>query len=115
MTEKILFPEMLEKLPDININLPGVKGKLLQAQEMQVVFFSIEDKAEIPPHHHEAQWGVMLEGEILLTIDGQPRKCRPGDSYYIPAGAIHSIRVLSTPAKALDVFNDPNRYQPKEI
>ncbi len=114
MTEKIMFPEMIEKLPDIDINLTGVRGKLLQGQKMQVVFFTIENKAEIPPHHHQAQWGVLLEGEVLLTIEGQARRCSPGDSYYIPAGAVHSIQVLSAPVKALDVFNDPNRYQTKE-
>ena len=112
MTEKILFPEMIEKLPDIDINLPGVKGKLFQGPRMQAVFFSLEGPAEIPAHHHLAQWGVILEGEVEMTIEGRTRTLRQGDSYYIPDGAVHSARVLSS-MKALDFFSEPDRYKPK--
>lgn len=112
MTDKVLFPEMLQKLPDIDINLPGVKGKLFQGQEMQAVFITVENTAEIPPHHHQAQWGVILEGEAEMTIDGQTKTYRRGDSYFIPTGAVHSIRILS-PMKALDVFDEAERYKPK--
>lgn len=103
---------MIEKLPDIDIPFPNVKGKLFQGQEMQAVFFITEGPGEIPPHHHQAQWGVMLEGEAELTVDGKMQILRPGDSYYIPAGSVHSIRILSS-MKALDVFDEPGRYQIK--
>jgi quercetin dioxygenase-like cupin family protein len=112
LTDKVLFPEMLEKLPDIDINLPGVQGKLFQGQEMQAVFFTVEKTGEIPPHHHQAQWGVLLEGEAEMTIDGQTQTLRRGDSYFIPAGAIHSTRILS-PMKALDFFDEAERYKAK--
>ena len=112
LPEKILFPEMIEKLPDIDIPFPNVKGKLFQGQGMQAVFFTAEGPGEIPPHHHQAQWGVMLEGEAELTVDGKTQTIRRGDSYYIPAGSVHSIRILS-PMKALDFFNEPNRYKSK--
>lgn len=114
MTEKILFPEMIEKLPDVDINFPGVKGKLFQGKEMQAVFFTLEGPADIPPHAHQAQWGVILEGEVEMTIDGQTRTLKQGDSYFIPTGAVHSAHVLSS-MKALDFFSEPNRYQPKAI
>jgi quercetin dioxygenase-like cupin family protein len=112
VSEKILFPEMIEKLPDIDIPFPNVKGKLFQGPGMQAVFFITEGPGEIPPHHHQAQWGVMLEGEAELTVDGKAQIIRKGDSYYIPAGSVHSIRILSS-MKALDVFNEPSRYQIK--
>lgn len=112
LAEKITLPEMIEKLPDIDISIPGVKGKLFQGPEMQVVFFSIDNAGEIPPHHHQAQWGVILEGEAEMTINGQTRTMRRGDTYYIPAGVVHSIRIL-TPMKALDFFDEPSRYRPK--
>ena len=112
MTQKTVFPEMIEKLPDIDISLPGVKGKLFQGKEMQAVFFSLEGPADIPPHAHQAQWGVILEGEVEMTIDGQTRILRQGDSYTIPTGAVHSAHVLSS-MKALDFFSESDRYQPK--
>ncbi len=109
---KILFPEMIEKLPDIGIPFHGVRGKLFQGQGMQAVFFTTDGPGEIPVHHHQAQWGVMLEGEVELTVGGKTQTIRRGDSYYIPTGAIHSIHVLS-PMKALDFFDEPSRYKPK--
>ena len=112
LPEKILFPEMIEKLPDIDIPFPNVKGKLFQGPEMQAVFFTTDGPGEIPPHSHQAQWGVMLEGEAELTVDGKMRIIRQGDSYFIPSGSVHSIRILS-PMKALDFFNEPSRYKPK--
>jgi quercetin dioxygenase-like cupin family protein len=112
LADKILYPEMIEKLPDIDIPVPGVRGKLFQGEEMQAVFFSVETTTEIPPHHHQAQWGVVLEGEMAMTVDGVTKKFEKGDSYFIPAGVTHSIRILS-PMKALDFFDEPTRYRPK--
>jgi quercetin dioxygenase-like cupin family protein len=112
VSEKILFPEMIEKLPDIDIPFPGVRGKLFQGQGMQAVFFTADGPGEIPPHHHQAQWGVMLEGEAELTVDGKTQTIRRGDPYYIPTGSVHSIRILST-MKVLDFFNEPSRYKIK--
>jgi quercetin dioxygenase-like cupin family protein len=107
-----MYPEMIESLPDIDLNLKGVRGKLLQAGHQQVVFFELTPEAEIPPHSHGAQWGIVVEGEIELTIGGVARVFKPGDSYTIPAGVIHSARML-TPVKAIDFFNEPARYRPK--
>jgi quercetin dioxygenase-like cupin family protein len=112
MDEKLLYPKMIEKLPDIAVSLPGVRGKLFQGTDMQAVFFSAEGPGEIPPHQHKAQWGVLLEGEIELTVEGEKRRLRKGDVYFIPAGAVHAVRIL-TPMKALDVFDEPDRYRPQ--
>jgi quercetin dioxygenase-like cupin family protein len=112
LAEKMLYPEMIEKLPDIDIPLPGVRGKLFQGDGRQAVFFSVESTGEIPPHQHQAQWGVVLEGEMLMTVDGVPQKFKKGDSYFIPAGATHSAKFLS-PVKALEFFDEPDRYRPK--
>lgn len=111
--EKVLFPKMIEKLPEVDISLPGVKGKLFQGRDMQAVFFSLEGTGEIPPHSHQAQWGVILEGEADMTIDGVTRRYRRGDAYYIPAGSVHAIKILG-PMKALDFFDEPERYRPKK-
>ena len=112
VAEEILFPGMIEKLPDIGIPFPNVQGKLFQGPEMQAVFFTTGGPAEIPSHQHQAQWGVILEGEAELIVEGEKQVLRRGDSYFIPAGAVHSINILS-PMKALDFFDEPSRYQIK--
>jgi len=113
LTDKILYPEMIERLPDIDIPHPGVRGKLFQGEGLQAVFFSVETTGEIAPHQHQAQWGVVLEGEMLMTVDGVTHTYGRGDSYFIPAGVTHSVKILS-PLKALDLFDEPARYRPKQ-
>ncbi len=54
LAENTLFPEMIEKLPDVDLALPGVKAKLFQGPGMQAVF-TMEGPADIPAHHHQAQ------------------------------------------------------------
>jgi quercetin dioxygenase-like cupin family protein len=106
------FPQLISTLPEIDVALPGVNGYLLQGESRQVVFFRLEPGMVIPEHSHGTQWGVVLAGEIELTISGHTRVCRKGDSYEIPGGAPHSARCPEG-ALALDVFADLNRYRPK--
>jgi len=108
-----VYPELIETLPDIDLDLAGVRGKLLQAEGRQVVFFDFQPKAVIPPHSHRSQWGIMVEGEMDLTIGGRTRTYRKGDNYFIPAGVEHSAS-FRTRVKAIDFFDDPERYRPKK-
>lgn len=106
----VKYPEMIEELPDIDIALEGVRGKLLQGADRQVVFFDIEPVGAIPLHRHGSQWGIVVEGEMELTIGGETRSYRAGDSYYIPAGVEHGA-TFNTRFKAIDVFEEPDRYR----
>lgn len=109
----LAYPDMIDRLPDVDLDLPGVRGKLLQGSRQQVVFFEIEPIGAIAPHRHAAQWGVVVEGEMDLTIDGETRTYRAGDSYYVPAGVEHGA-TFRTPFKAIDVFDEPDRYRARE-
>ncbi len=54
--------------------------------------FTIEPGGRIPAHRHgeiEHQQ-VMLEGEMVLTLDGEPRTVKAGDCVYIPAKVGHA-------------------------
>ena len=56
--------------------------------------------AEVPEHSHpHEQMGMGLEGVFELTIDGESRLVRQGDSYCIPGGVKHSARSLDAPAR----------------
>ncbi|MBW2263547.1 MAG: cupin domain-containing protein [Deltaproteobacteria bacterium] len=106
------YPEWIQGLPEIDIPLEGVRGWLLQAGDRQAVFFDIEPIGEIPLHTHGAQFGVMLDGEMSLTISGETRRYKKGDSYSIPAGAEHGA-VFHTRVRVIDFFDEPARYSPK--
>ena len=111
--EGIPYPEMIMNSPEIDIPLEGVRGWLFQTGEKQVVFFDIQPVGEVPPHSHCSQWGLMIEGEMTLTIDGKPHTIRKGDWYYIPEGIEHSA-TFATRSFVMDIFDSADRYQAKK-
>ncbi len=108
------YPREIRELPEIDIPFPGVRGRLLQGPEQQLVFFDIDPIGEIKAHSHGAQWGVVLDGEVELTIADRTRTYGKGDTYYIPAGVIHSAQFRSR-TRVIDFFAEPQRYKAKEI
>jgi quercetin dioxygenase-like cupin family protein len=107
------FPEIIRKLPEIDVPLEGVRGWLLQSYKHQIVFFDIQAGSQVPSHSHCAQWGLMVEGEMSLTIGEDSRIYRKGDWYYIPEGVVHSATFL-TRVNVIDFFDDAARYKAKK-
>lgn len=106
------FPEIIKTLPRADISIDGVQAWIAQGKEFQIVFFEIKAGILLPPHSHSAQYGIVIEGEMTLTISGKAKRYRKGDTYYIPEGAIHQAEI-HTFFRALDFFAEPARYKPK--
>ena len=68
MTE--IFPGPIRNLPEADIPLEGIKAYLSQADTHQIIFMEFENDVDLPEHSHAAQIGIVLEGKIDLTIDG---------------------------------------------
>jgi quercetin dioxygenase-like cupin family protein len=103
------YPEIISKLPKVWVPIEGANGFLMQGEKTQLVFFEFNEDTDLPKHSHDAQWGIVVEGEIKLTIKGVERLYRKGDSYFIPAGAEHS-GIIKAGFKAIDFFDQPDRY-----
>ncbi|MBZ0241778.1 MAG: VOC family protein, partial [Bacteroidales bacterium] len=80
--EQQKMPELITKHPNADIPISGIDSYLIQAGDQQFVFMEFFDDAEIPVHSHNAQWGIVIEGEIELTIKNTTRTLRKGDTYY---------------------------------
>ncbi len=107
------YPEVIKVLPEAEIQIDGVKAWILQSNKSQLVFFHFEADAKVPEHSHGyPQWGMVIDGKMELSISGEPRICRKGDDYLIPAGAKHSVKFLSK-TRVMDYFSEKNRYNPK--
>ncbi len=107
------YADFIKALPLADLPSDVVKGYLLSAPQGQVAFFEVPAGATFPPHSHGPQWGIVVQGSGELTIGGKTAVYEKGDSYYIPAGVEHSIKVLSD-LRAIDVFADPDRYAPQK-
>ncbi|MDL1971432.1 MAG: hypothetical protein LWW94_10825 [Candidatus Desulfofervidaceae bacterium] len=67
MENKRPFPPFIIDLPEIDISLKGVEGRLFQGLDKQLVFFTLDAGTEVPPHKHRAQWGIVIEGKLVFT------------------------------------------------
>jgi quercetin dioxygenase-like cupin family protein len=113
MLEKGFFPEIITSLPEADIPIEGVQSHLFQGENQQFVFMSFENDVEVPEHSHEAQWGVVLDSQIELTIGGRKHTFSRGDTYFIPKDVAHSARIAKG-YKDLSLFNQKNRYRAKQ-
>jgi quercetin dioxygenase-like cupin family protein len=112
MSKGEFFPEIITNLPEADIPIEGVHSYLFQGEKQQFVFMSFENDVEIPEHSHEAQWGVVLDGEIELTVGGKKCIFTNGDTYFIPKDVKHSARIRKG-YKDLTLFNQEDRYEAK--
>ena len=106
------FPQWMEAFPEADTPFSDLDGRLLASPQGQAVFFRAGKDFEVPPHAHGAQWGIVVSGNLELTVEGETRTYRPGDTYSIGAGETHGAR-LGAGTSVIDVFQDPDRYGAK--
>jgi quercetin dioxygenase-like cupin family protein len=86
--------------------LAGIQRKtLLDGGRTQLVEFKLATGAVIPAHQHpQEQTGYLLSGHMILTIAGLAHEVGAGDSWTIPGGVEHGVRVLED-SVAIEVFS----------
>jgi quercetin dioxygenase-like cupin family protein len=108
------YPQLITGLPEAKVPFEGAKAWILQSDARQLVFFEFEAGIDLPPHNHSyPQWGIVIDGEMELRVDGKPRICKKGDEYLIPAGAMHAAKFMEK-TRVMDFFSEKSRYQPKD-
>ena len=99
------FPDMITKLPQIVPPAEGVRGWLSQAADHQIVFFELAGGMNIPPHHHAAQWGIIVEGQMEILLGDQVYEAKSGDFVHVSKGTVHRfINRSQTPTKMILTF-----------
>ncbi len=106
------YADFIQALPQADLPLAGASANLLSGAQAQMVFFELPAGASVPPHSHGAQWGLVVQGRVEMTMAGETRVYAPGECYFIGDGVEHSARVLED-CWAIDVFADPARYRAK--
>ncbi len=111
MMEKI-YSDFIDKMPEADIPFEGVYSRLLQGEKHQALFFKLPKGTVVPPHSHCAQWGIVVSGQLKLTIEGVTKVYGPGEVYVIDKDGVHEALCL-TDVAAIDFFDDPARYKSK--
>jgi quercetin dioxygenase-like cupin family protein len=104
----------IQEIPLVN----GITIKAVYGSNVSVSFLEFPAYSTIPPHTHpNEQIGIVTEGALHYTINGESKLCSAGSAFVIPPNAVHSARVVSDkPAKMIDVFTpsrnimEPLRY-----
>lgn len=107
-----IFPEPIRRLPQADIPFDGITAYLSQAEGHQIIFMHFSQDVELPEHTHSAQWGLVLEGQITMTIGGKTRTYGRGERYFIPASVPHSGHIHAGYAD-MTYFDQPDRYAAK--
>ena len=83
----------------LNAQQPGFKRIEVQDRDLSIPGrHAVQARAEFEPggaigrHTHPGEeLSIVLEGELVLEVDGQPaRTVKAGESFFIPAGVVHA-------------------------
>ena len=107
-----IFPEPIQKLPEADIPLKGVKAFLSQGKNHQIIFMEFENDVDLPEHSHDSQWEIVVEGKVDLVVEGINKTNKKGERFYIPNGAKHSAKIYAG-YTSFAFFDQKDRYRPK--
>lgn len=87
---------------------PGVRRRTLASGEsmmqMEVTFAA---GSQLPVHMHQnEQMTHVVSGRLILTLEGMPHECGPGETLLIAGGIAHSAEARED-AVVLDTFSPP--------
>ena len=88
------FPQRLRSL--LKFDGPFDAFRLV-AEDCDVLFASYPAGAVISLHSHDTDnVGVITQGELILSRNGQETRYKPGEWYYAPAHTPHAARFEET-------------------
>ncbi len=83
---------------------PGIFSKIQAGTNLTMALMQIGADKEGPPHDHPFdQCGVVIDGEIEMSIGADTRLFKPMEAYFIPAGITHSWKTVGQSATILDI------------
>lgn len=83
----------------------GVLARTLNGDRVTIGFVDIEPNVLVPEHQHEnEQVGFVLRGSVTMTVEGQARELRVGETYTIASLLPHSAKAGADGVSVVDVF-----------
>ena len=90
----------IKRTPLQKVDIPGTTYETVTA------IAEVAPGANAGRHTHPGpETGYVIDGDMVLMIDGQPAKSlKAGDSYQIPAGAVHDVKAGDKGMKVMAVY-----------
>ena len=85
---------------------PGIIARTFWGERMLLAVVDLAPGALLPLHSHmHEQVGVVLDGQLELTIESETKVLHSGEVYVIPGNVQHTARAGTEGAKVADVFS----------
>jgi unsaturated pyranuronate lyase len=82
-----------------------VYARVVTGERMTLAVVDLAPNSAVPEHHHEnEQLGFILQGSLVMTIGGEERSLKAGDTYAIPSHVPHKVVVGPDGCTVVDVF-----------
>ncbi|TWT57899.1 Cupin domain protein [Thalassoglobus neptunius] len=95
----------LNQIPAVEV-FPGCRLRTPHGENLMLSYLEMDEGAVIPSHSHpHEQAGILLQGKLDLTIEGEMRTVEPGAMFLIPGGVEHMAVASHGPVVVLDVFS----------
>ena len=86
--------------------VPGVRMQPLFGDEVMLNLLELERGAVVDEHSHpHEQLGFVIEGVLVLRIDGVENRLEAGHGFQIPGGVPHAAWAEGGLCRVLDVFH----------
>lgn len=86
--------------------VPGAKMWAVGLEKSMLTYFEMEGNTTFPEHSHEAeQITMVLEGELIFTIEAGHFTVKPGEVIAIPSNVVHSVATGKAPCRAVDAWS----------
>lgn len=106
-----MLPDFIRAFPALDLPFPeeAISTNVMKTDDGLAVFFTAHQELAIPAHSHGPQWGTVLQGELILTMNGETKSYGPGESYSIGQDVEHAATVRAG-SVVFDVFAENDRY-----
>jgi quercetin dioxygenase-like cupin family protein len=86
--------------------VPGVRMQPLFGDAVMLNMLELEPGAIVDEHSHDhEQLGLVVDGLLVLRIDGVEHRLPAGNAYQIPGGVTHAAWAEGGLCRVLDVFH----------
>ncbi len=93
----------LDDLKEFEIS-KGIRARVVNSDSMSIAHVTLDAGAILPDHSHVNEQVVnVIEGELELTVNGEPRILKPGVVEVLPPNIPHGGRAL-TYCRVIDAF-----------
>jgi quercetin dioxygenase-like cupin family protein len=88
----------------------GVFARVISGKNAQLAWAKLSPGQCADHKHNHEQLGIILSGNIKVTIGNESKNLGPGDAYCIPANVRHGFKVRGDKeAQYFEVFSPPKQ------